>query len=130
MKARNGTMTARRIRIAPLVIGVLSAFVIGAIGLLLSALLMTCVDVPQGAVTALSVVSAALGAFFGGILAAKIAKSDGWLNGLLCGAVVFLAVLLIGWFVHHSMSVVFLFVKLAILLCGGMVGGMIGVSKT
>lgn len=129
MKARNDTASGRRFRIMPLLIGGLAALLISTVFLLLSALLMTFLDLSQGMVTALSVVSAVFGAFVGGLLAARLSGSGGWLMGVLCGLFLFVLILPVGFLLHHSIDVGFLFIKLAALLFGGMTGGMIGVNR-
>lgn len=129
MKARNDAAAGRRLCIKPLLIGMLLAVLIGTGCLLLSALLMTFLDISQGMTTALSVISAALGAFLGGMCAAKLSGSGGWLMGAFCGVALFMLVLLTGLTMHRSIDIGFLFVKLAALLLSGMTGGMIGVNR-
>ncbi len=129
MKAHNEGSKKQRIRIKPLLMGALIAVLIGAVCLTLSALLMTFLDVSQGMVTALSVLSAAIGAFVGGICAARLSGFCGWLMGAACGLFLFVLILVTGLLLHHSVNVGFLFIKLAVLLLGGMTGGMIGVNK-
>lgn len=129
MKMRNTTAPQPKAYIKPLVWGAVSALLTGAAGLLLSALLMTFWDVPGSVITVLSVIAAALGAFVGGFVAARLSKSRGWLMGLLCGGFVFLLIFLTGLLVHGSADIGFLFVKSAVLPFGGMIGGMVGVNR-
>lgn len=128
MKTRN-TAANTFFGIRPLLIGVLLAILVSTVGLLLSALLMTAWDVSQELATAFSVISAAIGSFVGGLVAAALSKQRGWLTGVVCGAALFLLVLMIGLLVHRSADIGFLFVKLAVLLFGGMIGGMVGVNR-
>lgn len=129
MKARNDAAPLDFLKVKPLLIGVLSAAVVCVLGLLLSAVLMTFADLSEGITTTLSLVSAALGAFVGGMFAAKLSENRGWLMGLLCGLILFVLILLSGLVVHRSVDIGFLFVKSAVLLLGGMIGGMIGVNR-
>ncbi len=129
MKARSEGLTGQRFRVKPLLIGALVAVLIGAACLLLSALLMTFLDLSQSTVTILSVLSAALGAFVGGMCAARLSGCRGWLMGAICGLFLFVLILLTGVLLHRSVDIGFLFIKLMVLLLGGMTGGMIGVNR-
>lgn len=129
MKAHGEVTTGWRGKTRPLMLGVILAVLSGGLCLLLTAVLMTFVDISPAVQTLLSVLSAAAGAFFGGMLAARIAQAQGWLMGLLCGLALFVPVLIAGLLIHHSVQIGFLFIKLAVLLVCGMAGGMIGVNK-
>lgn len=128
MKARKEVVPSKW-HLRPLLIGALVAVAAGAVCMAAAAGLMTALDIPASVVTVLSVLSASVGAFFGGLVAAKISGTQGWLCGLLCGTFLFLCILLAGLLLHRGIDVGFLFIKLPILLVGGMLGGMVGVSK-
>ncbi len=128
MKARNEGKPSG-LPLKPISIGAVIAVMAGALCMLLSAVLMTAMDIPHAALSVLAVVSAAVGAFLGGLVAARLSGSQGWLAGLLCGLFLFACVLLAGLLLHRGIDVGFLFIKLPVLLVSGMVGGMIGVNK-
>lgn len=109
-------------------IGIAVALVTGAVCLVLAALLMTFLDMSPTAVTVLSVIAAAVSAFVGGFTAARVAGHGGWLAGLLVGGVLFAVILITGLILYRNIRIGFLFVKLAVLLLGGMAGGMVGVK--
>ncbi len=129
MRARSQATAGWRGQTQPLLLGVITAVLSGGLCLLLTALLMTFLDLPMAAQTGMSVASAVIGAFLGGILSARAAQSRGWLMGLLCGLSLFVPVLVTGLLIHRSVQIGFLFIKLAVLLVCGMTGGMIGVNK-
>lgn len=76
----------------------------------------------------MAVIAAAIGAFVGGLVCARIAKEKGLLLGLLCGAALYLLILLAGTIWFRDSHSTYIFIKLAILVgCGG-VGGVVGVN--
>ena len=129
MRARREEKTGWRAKVRPLLIGILGAVVFGAACFLLVAMLMTFADLSSFAVTALAVVAAAIGAFVGGLFAAKSAGEQGWLMGLLCGASLLIPIVVLGAILHHHVQIGFLFIKLFTLLLSGMAGGVVGVNK-
>jgi putative membrane protein (TIGR04086 family) len=115
--------------IRPLLIGTVIGIVCMAVCLVLAALLMTLTDIPQTAVTVLSVIAGVVGAFAGGWSAGRIAEQRGLIVGAFCGLLLFFTVLILGIILHRSIQIGFLFVKLAVLLLAGMTGGVVGVNK-
>jgi len=115
-------------KLRPLGIGLAVALITGAVCLVLTALLMTFVDMSETVQTILSVVSVAVAAFVGGFTAARTAGKDGWLQGLLVGAVLLIVLLITGLFLYRDIRIGFLFIKLAALLLCGMAGGMVGIK--
>ena len=96
--------------------------------LALMAVVMTGVDIPKPVVTPLAVAAACVGAFCSGFSAALIAKKQGWLVGALSGLLLFLLVLVSGFALLGEVRISFAFIKRALSLFSGMVGGMIGVN--
>ena len=129
MKARREGNPTWQDRIRPWLLGVLTAILVAGLSLLITALLMTFLDMPSFVSTVLSVLSAALGAFVGGLMAARLSGKQGFFMGLLVGLSLFLLVLITGLLIHRRVQIGFLFIKLAVLLVCGMAGGMIGVNK-
>lgn len=105
---------------------------VGAVCCLLLLLLMSAVmaatDVPKSVVTPMAVVAAAVGAFIGGITAARIAKEKGLLIGAACGLLLFLVVLIAGFAVLKDIRGTYVLVKLLVLIGCGAVGGILGVN--
>lgn len=97
--------------------------------LLLMAAVIAAVDVPKAAITPLAVVASAVGAFVGGIVAAKIAKEKGLLFGAACGLILFVLVLVAGFAVLKEVRGSFAVAKLFILIGCGAIGGILGVNS-
>ena len=109
-------------------IGVVVGTVVCLLLLLGMAAIMASQDVPKVAVVPMAVIAAAIGAFVGGLVCARIAKEKGLLLGLLCGAALYLLILLAGTIWFRDSHSTYIFIKLAILVgCGG-VGGGVGVN--
>ena len=112
----------------PVLWGVALGGVVTTLLLLLMALLMTVKDFPQASITPLATVAAAIGAFIGGLTAARIAKQQGLLIGALCGALLYAIILLTGLAHAGELQASSVFIKWAILIACGAVGGIIGVN--
>ena len=105
-------------------IGVVVGTVVCLLLLLGMAAIMASQDVPKVAVVPMAVIAAAIG----GLVCARIAKEKGLLLGLLCGAALYLLILLAGTIWFRDSHSTYIFIKLAILVgCGG-VGGVVGVN--
>lgn len=128
MRVRRDVADGWQRRLRSLGIGTAVAVVTGAVCLVLAALVMTFFDVPPMAVTVLSIIAAGVSAFVGGFTAARVAGRGGWLAGLLVGCVLLAVLLITGLILYRNVRIGFLFVKLAVLLLGGMAGGMVGVK--
>lgn len=127
MRTRKRTTDGVWGKLRPVVIGVAVTVLAGAVCFMLTALLMTFVDISPTVQTVLSVFAVAVASFVGGFTAARIAGKDGWLQGLLVGAVLFVLLLITGLLLYRDIRIGFLFVKLAALLLCGMAGGMVGI---
>lgn len=115
--------------VRPMLFGVVAGTLVCLAALLLLAALLAAKDVPQTAVTPMAVVAAALGAFAGGFVAAKLAGEKGWLFGMVCGLLLFLLILLAGGLsMLRDIRGSYLLVKLAVMLVTAAVGGMVGVN--
>jgi putative membrane protein (TIGR04086 family) len=124
MKEQQGAARFARPVLAGTAVGILTCAVL----MLVLAGLLAAKDIPQGAITPLAVSAAALGSVLGGFVAAKMAKERGWLLGLVCGLLLYLAVLLAGGFslLRHAGDMGWL-VRLAALPGSAMLGGILGV---
>ena len=129
MKSRSEDTAMVKKILRPVLVGAC----MGAVGCLLLLLLMAAViaavDVPKAAITPLAVVASAVGAFVGGIVAAKIAKEKGLLFGAACGLILFVLVLVAGFAVLKEVRGSFAVAKLFILIGCGAIGGILGVNS-
>lgn len=114
--------------VRPMLIGVL----LGGVGclavLLLMAVAASSFDIPPVAVVPLATVAAAIGAFVGGFVSAKIAGRNGWIIGALSAFLLFVISMLAGIGLYRQMDMGFVGVKLLIMLACGMVGGIFAVN--
>ena len=72
--------------------------------------------------------AAAVGAFFGGLTAARLTGKNGLFIGACCGVLLFLLVLAAGFVKNTGVSVGYAFVKLGVLTVLGGIGGALGVN--
>lgn len=112
----------------PVLWGVAVGGVVTVLLLLLMAVGMTARDLPQAAVAPLATVAAAIGAFVGGLTAARIARQQGWLLGALCGVLLYALIWLTGLTHIGDMQATGVLIKWAILIACGAVGGIMGVN--
>ncbi len=112
----------------PLIIGVTVGAVCCVLALMAMAAIMAAKDIPKAAVTPMAIVAAAFGAFLGGAAAARISKEKGLLYGAGCGLLLFLLVMIAGFAILRDVRGTLLFVKLAVLVGCGAVGGIVGVN--
>ena len=89
MKSRSEDTAMVKKILRPVLVGACMGAVVCLLLLLLMAAVIAAVDVPKAAITPLAVVASAVGAFVGGIVAAKIAKEKGLLFGAACGLILF-----------------------------------------
>ena len=129
MKSRSeDTVMVKKI-LRPVLVGACMGAVVCLLLLLLMAAVIAAVDVPKAAITPLAVVASAVGAFVGGIVAAKIAKEKGLLFGAACGLILFVLVLVAGFAVLKEVRGSFAVAKLFILIGCGAIGGILGVNS-
>ncbi|MBQ3133312.1 MAG: TIGR04086 family membrane protein [Clostridia bacterium] len=112
----------------PVLWGVAVGGVLCILLLLLMAAVMTGIDVPQSAITPLALTAGAAGALVGGAVSGWLGKTRGWLSGLLTGAVLFVIIALAGSVFSLTTGWSHQLLKAAILLIGGMAGGVVGVN--
>lgn len=128
MKAhKEGTVNVLQI-LRPVLWGTAFGALICLLLLFVMAAILTAQNVPQAAVTPMALVAAAIGAFLGGLIAARIAREKGLLIGALTGLLLFVILAIAGFiFVRdaHGSSAI---LKAAIFLACGAVGGIVGVN--
>ena len=106
------------------VVGVLACTVI----LLIMAAILSAVTVPAAVITPLSLAAAALGAFVGGLVAARLSRERGLLYGAGSGLLLFLLVMAAGFALFPDTRGALLWLKLLLLVGGGALGGVLGVN--
>ena len=112
----------------PVLWGVVTGGVVGALLLLVMALCMTTWDLPQATVTPMATAAVAIGAFASGLTAARLAQKQGLLLGALCGALLYALVWLTGLTRIGEMQAASVLIKWAILIASGAIGGIVGVN--
>ena len=125
--ADSNAVSVKRI-IRSVLIGTLIGGVLCIAFLALMAVIMTGVDIPKPVITPLALACGCLGAFSGGLSGALVAGRHGWLVGALCGLVLFLLILIAGISSFEELNGALSALKLALLLVGGTLGGMLGVN--
>ena len=128
MKSRSEDTAMVKRFVRPILIGACVGAVCCLLVLLLLAAVLAATDVPKAAITPLAVVAAAVGAFIGGIVAARMAREKGLLLGAACGLVLFLLVLIAGFAVLKDIRGSYAVIKLLVLIACGSVGGILGVN--
>lgn len=107
------------------------------ISLLISIILMCCVSafiltnglLPSELTNIITISTLGAGTIVGGAVASRITKSAGLITGLITGFTVFLLVTIIG-LCKSSDSITYLtFIRLAVTVIFGGIGGIIGVNK-
>lgn len=125
-KEDNTAMVKKFLR--PVIIGAVVGAIFCMVALLIMAAIMAAQDIPKSAITPMAVVAAALGAFIGGFVSARIAKEKGILFGAACGLLLYLLILVAGFAMLKEIRGVYAIVKLAVMVATGAVGGIIGVN--
>ncbi len=127
MSTRKVVSPAAKI-LRPLGIGVGVGILICAVILLIAAAVMTTGILPMGAVTPVSLAAAAIGAFFGGFVAARLSRERGLLYGAGVGLVLFLLVSCLGIAVLQELRGMMMLLKAALMIGVGALGGILGVN--
>lgn len=116
--------------IKPLLIGLIVSVVSSLIIVAICAIAATNLAVSDEAILIMALVSMSLGAFIGGISAAKMLKEKGFLIGALNGAAFFLLTTIIAFIVNQNAITMISLIKLLVFTLASMVGGVIGVNIT
>ena len=111
-----------------LLIGTGVGAISGVILLLAAAAVMASTGIPTGAVTPIALAVMSLSALIGGFVTARLARERGLLWGAACGLLMFLIVALAGLGVEHTVQGISLFLKLALTVACGALGGVLGVN--
>lgn len=103
--------------------------VVTLLSMLLMAVLSAAVGLGEATASPLASVCAAAGSLCAAFLCSKKIGSGGLLNGLICGAVMFLIVLLISLAVDRSGVTLMTLFHFVIILLAALIGGILGVNS-
>jgi putative membrane protein (TIGR04086 family) len=128
MKAHseNGSLLQRLLR--PVAIGTVVGALVCVLILMIMAAVMVSGVIPAKAVTPMAFVAAALGAFAGGFVAARLSRERGLLYGAATGFLLFLLTTAAGFALLPETGGTLLLLKLALMVGGGALGGILGVN--
>lgn len=126
-QSANSPLLSRWLR--PLLVGLCVGVIAGTLLLLVAALVLKSVSLPASTIRPMAVTAAGVGAFAAGLAAAITAKERGLLTGAVCGALLYLLLLLIGLVRLGGADTGYAFIKWAVLTVCGAVGGLVGVNR-
>lgn len=114
----------------PLIAGVLTAAVITAVLLCLTAVAFGMIPtVPYGIIGYLTIAFSGIGVLIGAYIASAIAKSRGLIIGLLTAAVILIVLIAVGLSIKENDVSVMTAIRAAVLLICGALGGVKGVNR-
>lgn len=129
MRSRKDEPHWMKLWVRPLGFGALAGVITCFVALLLMAALLLTQDTPQNGVAPLALVALVVAAFIGGAVAARTARQNGWLVGLLTGGVLFLLLTVCGGFAMlRDVAAADTWIKLAVALASSTLGGIIGIN--
>lgn len=109
--------------------GLLLAFVVTAILILISSLILTYTNLSEGKMSLLNTIVMILSITSGSAYVAVMVKEKGWLNGGILGLSYYLILILINLIFLKPLIVdVYLFTRLIISVVMGVIGGIIGIN--
>lgn len=114
--------------VRPLLIGVAAGVAAGSLLLAAAAAVMASVQVPMAAVTPIALAITVLASLIGGFTAARLLREQGLLIGAASGLLIFLVIAIAGFGFSVPISGVQVFLKLALTVGGGALGGIAGVN--
>lgn len=120
------SIVARVLR--PIAVGLTVGVLLCLALLLVAATVMASFSVPQAAVTPIAIAILALSAFGGGLVASRVARTRGLLYGSGCGLLLFVIAFVAGLGIESATQGAWLFLKLALALGCGAIGGIVGVN--
>lgn len=126
---RSAEQTAKRKNICTIILGLLACLGAVFLCLLVFSFIAANVGVSDGILGTMSGISLAAGCFAASYTVAKRRGKNGFLTGIACGGIVFLAVLICGMIFVRSFSAGGFFTKLLIILSCSGIGGIIGVNS-
>ncbi len=111
----------------PVAYGILFGTIACVAMLMLLSVILSIVDVPQMLIEPLALLSACVGAFISGLVCSRMSREKGFFLGLVCGAVLFLIMLLCNIPGSQGVGLMAVIKLLSMLISAG-VGGVAGVN--
>ncbi len=127
MSTRKEVSTATTI-LRPLGVGLGIGVIVCAVILLIAAAIMTTGILPASAVTPIALAAAAIGAFVGGFVAARLSRERGLLYGAGVGLLLFLLITVVGIAASQELRGTMMLLKAALTIGFGALGGVLGVN--
>ena len=123
---REPSAVARIVR--PIVFGVGVGLIACTALLMIAAAIMTAVTVPSSVTTPIALAIAAIAAFVGGWVSARMSRERGLLFGAGCGFFLFLLITAVGLSVFQEVHGSAMLIKAALMIGCGAFGGVLGVN--
>ncbi len=114
----------------PLLVGLAVGAAVTTAIICICAMFFVIRDMPQSAAMPIALVSSGLGAFIGGVAAARAMKEQGMIIGGLCGFALFSVTFIVSLFVGNGSFTVFTLLKFIIMTLAGALGGILGVNSS
>lgn len=121
----NSSLTAK---VKPIIFGISGGALICALALLLFSLIISMNNIPQSAVTPLATTAASVGAFFGGLMTARMIRVKGALFGAITGFVLFAVLFIVSVSAAGETLGMATLIKLISMPVAGALGGILGVN--
>ena len=115
--------------IRPLIVGTVTAVVVTAAVILISALFFVIRDMPKTAAMPIALVASGLGSFVGAVAAAKTMREQGIIIGALTGFTMFAITLMVSLFASEGPLTAFTLIKFIVMTLSGALGGILGVNS-
>lgn len=114
----------------PLVFGFIASAITSILVIVVGAIAATNLTISDDGILIIALVSMSIGAFFGGLISAKLLKEKGLLIGALNGLVFFFITTIISFTVNMESMTIISLIKLILFVICSMIGGVIGVNTS
>lgn len=129
MRFNSNTATADKTFIKALILGVVSSVaMISVLLCIVTVILLVSSLLPYEYLSYIMLAIDAIGAFFGGYVAARISKKQGLVLGALNGAIVFFALTVAGFCVSNDTLTIITLLKAVLIILLSAIGGVRGVN--
>lgn len=115
--------------IRPLMVGTITAVIVTAVVILISALFFVIRDMPKTAAMPIALVASGLGSLVGAVAGAKTMREQGIIIGSLIGFTMFAITLMVSLFASEGPLTAFTLLKFIVMTLSGALGGILGVNS-
>lgn len=115
--------------IRPLMVGTITAVIVTAVVILISALFFVIRDMPKTAAMPIALVASGLSSFVGAVAGAKTMREQGIIIGSLIGFTMFAITLMVSLFASEGPLTAFTLLKFIVMTLSGALGGILGVNS-